>query len=71
MKRNKKVYVYTLYLITGAEVSLIADNMDKSNNDVYYWLNKECVGKFLNDKIIGYTKKIYAYEISSDEDNKT
>lgn len=67
--KKKNVYQYTLYLDTKAEVKIITDKVSDSNDERYFWLEKECVAKFSISRIIGYTKEIYLYVLTDEKES--
>ena len=59
MKRKKTVSKYTLYLITGNTVEILADEKKELNTEeaTEFWRDNHYVGKFNNDSILGYTRE--------------
>ena len=59
MKRKKIVSKYTLYLITGNTVEILADEKKELNTEeaTEFWRDNHYVGKFNNDSILGYTRE--------------
>ena len=56
MKRKKTVSKYTLYLITGNTVEILADKKKELNTEeaTEFWRDNHYVGKFNNNSFFGF-----------------
>ncbi len=59
MKRKKTVFKYTLYLITGNTVEILADEKTEldTGEATTFWRDNHYVGKFNNNSFLGFTRE--------------
>ena len=59
MKRKKTVSKYTLYLITGNTVEILADEKKElyTEEATEFWRDNHYIGKFNNNSFLGFTRE--------------